>query len=135
MKSFSGDISRQPVHVIWNVSVGVMIQQRADSFERSLSGSQEQRRLVLVVLGVFVGSVRQQNVDSVDVVDGGGPVKRSLSLVISRIDVDIGVDQIFHHPFDGKTGSQNERRRSVVHPGIQIGRSIAQEDLEDALGV
>ena len=47
VQSLLGHVARQTVHVVGDVAVGVLVQQRTHSFERAFAGRQEQRSFVL----------------------------------------------------------------------------------------
>jgi hypothetical protein len=132
VEPLAGHVPRESVHVVGDLPVGERVEQRLAGLEAALARRQEQGRLVLVVLGVPVGPVDQEDVDRVDVVDGRGPVQGALAAVVGRVYVRVRVYQVLDHTLGGESRRQDQGRRPVVHPGVQVGRAVAQQDLEDA---
>lgn len=107
MQPLAGHVPGQPIHMIGDLSIGEIVQQRLARLVRSFARRQEQRCLVLVVLGISIGVMHQQNVDRLRVVNGRRPVERRLAGIVRRIDVRIGGDQILDHALDGESSGQD----------------------------
>lgn len=52
-----------------------------------------------------------------------------LTVVIDSIDVRVAVDQFLHHALHSQPGSQDQRCGAIVHPGIQLGGPVTDQDL------
>ena len=133
--NYLSNVSGKSVHVVSDVSVGAVIQKSLGSLVTTFSARQEQRSLVLAVLGISVSSIGQENVDSINIVDTGGPVQSRLASLITRVDVSLLLDQLLHHPLNGESGGQDERRGPVEGPGVQVGCSVSHQDLENSLSI
>lgn len=135
MQPLAGHVARQTIHVIGDLAIGKVIQQRLARLVAALACGQKQRRLVLVVLCVAVRMMHQQYVHRLRVVHSCSPMQRRLAGVVRRIDVRIRCDQILDHALNCQPSGQYEGRGAVMHACIQIGGTIAQQYLKDAHGI
>lgn len=53
------------------------------------------------------------------------------TMVIHRIHVCLAIDQFCHHPLHSKASSQDQGCGAIIHPGIQISYSVADQNLEE----
>lgn len=86
----------------------------------------------LIILRIPVGAVHEQHIPGVHIIDSRRPMQRRLAAVIGSVYIRIGIYKIFDHAFDGEPGSEDKGGGSIVHPRVQVGRSVAEEDLEGA---
>lgn len=59
---------------------------------------------------------------------------RTPTVVIHRVHVRLAADQLGHHPLHGQASGQDQRRRAVIHPGVEVGHSVADQNLPEEKG-
>lgn len=52
-----------------------------------------------------------------------------LTVVVDSVDVSVAMYQFLHHAFHSQPGSQDQRCGAIVHPGIQLGGPVTDQDL------
>lgn len=59
------------------------------------------------------------------------PPRRAPTVVVHRVHVGLAVDELRHHPLHRQARSQDQGCGAIIHPGIQVGHSVSDQDLEE----